>query len=264
MKTKSIFLFFLFLALSFVLFSAPAELDIRMADNSTMIVVIDQYEFDENAGRYHIRDLSHGNHSLEVYRISTHGFGPNAPIFTELFYRGNIWLQGGFLTYAEVDASGRLHIIKKISLNSSPHGNNNGYYNNNGNHYGHYNGNGNHSHVSGTYGYGNGYGNGYGSNYGYGMDPGLFMELKRTIALESFDSHRLDLAKFAVSGNRLSSAQIFELTSLFTFESNKLEFAKYAFHYVTDPGSYFIVANAFTFSSSKRELFDYIGLGSGY
>ncbi len=263
MKTKLLILFILLLSLQFVLFSAPAELDIRMFDDASMIVVIDNYEFNENTGRYYITDLEHGYHKLDIYRIM---YGLGHETYTELFYSGQIFLQGGYLTYAEIGRGFRLHIIKKVLLNQ-------GYGNgNNGNHYGHnnYNGNhyGHHSGGGGHYGYVGNYahqGGGYVYEaYVYGMNPAAFAELKRSMASTAFDSNRLDFAKFAVSRNRLTSSQIYELTSLFTFESNKLDFAKFAYPFVLDPGSYFMVANAFTFSSSRRELFDFIGYGSGY
>lgn len=91
------------------------------------------------------------------------------------------------------------------------------------------------------------------------MDFNSFMLLKNMISDASFDSRKLEIAKFAVSRNYLSSSQILELTNLFSFESNKLDFAKFAYQYASDPGSYFIVANAFSFNSNKRALFDFIG-----
>lgn len=244
MKTRLFFVFLLLLTLNFVLFARPAELDIRMSDNSTMIVVVDEYAFDDGQSAYHITDLSHGYHDVEVYRVVYNAYLPNSSVSTQLLYRGRIFLQGNYLTYAEVSRFGRLSIIRKTLLNSGY-----GY----GNPYGH----GNNGHVSGNFGHG-----GYG--YAYGMDPASFSELKHTISRTSFDSNKLELAKFAASRNRMTSAQIAEITRLLTFESTKLDFAKFAYSFVVDPGSYFIVANAFTFSSSKRELFDYIGYGSGY
>jgi len=269
MKTRFFLVFLLLMALNLVLFGRSAELDIRMFDNEKMVIVLDNFTFDEDRGRYHISNLSHGYHDLEVYRLMHNGLNPNASASFNLFYKGRIFLQEGYLTYAEVDRGAKVIILKRVKLNNSPHGygNNGNHYGNNGNngnHYGHYGNNGNHyghngnnSHYGGSYGYG-------APSYSYGMDPIAFNELKHTISRTSFDSNRLDIAKFAVTGNRMTSMQVAEITSLLTFESTKLDFAKYAYRFVVDPGSYFMVANAFTFSSSKRELFDFIGYGSGY
>ncbi len=243
MKTRLIFVFFLLLALNLVLFAKPAELDIRMFDNSNFIVFIDNYPFDEGRHAYHIRNLSHGHHNIEVYRLTNNRYNPHAPAVTKLFYSGRIFLQGGYLTFAEIDRRGRLNMIRKVKLYHSSHGNfGNGYWNN--------------GYSGGNFGHGD-------YNNVYGMDPQSFSELKNTIVRTSFDNNKLDLAKYAASRNRMTSAQVAEITRLLTFESNKLDFAKYAYSFVADPGSYFVVANAFSFSSSKRELFDYIG-GSAY
>ena len=52
--------------------------------------------------------------------------------------------------------------------------------------------------------------------------------------------------------------QVKELMSLFTFENNKLELAKYAYRKTVDQKSYFQVMDALTFSSSKDELARFI------
>ena len=262
MKTRFFFVFLLLMALNLVLFGRSAELDIRMFDNEKMVIVLDNFTFDEDRGRYHITNLSSGYHDLEVYRLMHNGLNPNAPASFNLFYRGRIFLQEGYLTYAEVDRGAKVIILKRVKLHNSPHynsnnGNHYGHYGNNGNHYGQYNNNGNNNYYGGSYGYGT-------PAYSYGMDPIAFNELKHTISRTSFDSNKLDIAKFAVTGNRMTSMQVAEITRMFTFESTRLDFAKYAYRFVVDPGSYFMVANAFTFSSSKRELFDFIGYGSGY
>jgi hypothetical protein len=241
MKARFVCVFFLVLILQFVLFSRTAELEIRMFDNTNMIVVLGDYQFDENRGRYHISDLSAGYYNMEVYRKPNSLYGQSGISNAQLFYRGNIHLPEGYLTYAEVTPSGRLEIVKRVSLHQTPH-------------YG-----GSHHHNSGSYGHPGGY-YGHGHSYGYaGMEPRAFDELKYTIRNTSFDRNKLDIAKFAASRNRLTSFQVTEIIHLFSFESNKLDFAKYAYGFVADPGSYFMVANAFTFSSSKRELYRYIG-----
>jgi len=45
---------------------------------------------------------------------------------------------------------------------------------------------------------------------------------------------------------------------VFSFESTRLDFARMAYHRVIDPQNYFIVNNAFRFSSSIDELYQYI------
>ena len=78
------------------------------------------------------------------------------------------------------------------------------------------------------------------------------------IADESFDSSRLELAKQIVSTNPMSVNQIIGICKLFSFESNKLDFAKFAYRHCTDRNRYFMVNEVFNFESSKRELRDYM------
>lgn len=71
---------------------------------------------------------------------------------------------------------------------------------------------------------------------------------------ESFDNTRLTLAKQIVSTNPLSAAQVTEICKLFSFESNRLDFAKFAYPYCVDKNKYFLVNAAFSYDSSKRDL----------
>ena len=45
---------------------------------------------------------------------------------------------------------------------------------------------------------------------------------------------------------------------LFTFEDNRLQFAKFAYERTYDVGNYYKVNNAFTFENSMDELNEYI------
>ena len=75
---------------------------------------------------------------------------------------------------------------------------------------------------------------------------------------ESFDDNRSELAQAMVVSKMLSTADIKRLMATFTFEDNKLDFAKFAYPYVADPQNYFQVASGFTFSSNKTDLLNYI------
>jgi hypothetical protein len=81
-----------------------------------------------------------------------------------------------------------------------------------------------------------------------------FETLKSTVKRSSFDSSKLEIAKTALMSNRVSSSQALELVKLFSFDSSKLEIAKFAYPRTIDKVNYFIVNNAFTFSSTADEL----------
>ena len=90
------------------------------------------------------------------------------------------------------------------------------------------------------------------------MDDSAFNRAKNTISNQSFESDMLSIAKQVASNNCLLVSQVVEVVELFGFESSRLEFAKYAYRYTYDVGNYYEVNNAFSFSSSQRELNDYI------
>lgn len=90
------------------------------------------------------------------------------------------------------------------------------------------------------------------------MSNADFDDAKRTIANSSFDATRLSTAKQIAANNCLSTGQIGALLPLFSFESSKLDFAKYAYDYCLDANNYYKVANGFTFESSKTELSNYV------
>ncbi len=125
--------------------------------------------------------------------------------------------------------------------------------------WGHNAGNGNNGH------HGNGSGNGSGSwNNGpeMGMPQVRFEQLRREIAMRRFDNGKLVVAKQAAVNNRMSSRQVRIITEMFSFESNRLEFAKFAYNYVVDPDRYALVHGAFGYPSSVAALNQYIAGGT--
>ncbi len=86
------------------------------------------------------------------------------------------------------------------------------------------------------------------------MHPADFDMLLQTLSTQGSDSRRLLIARQAVENNFLNAGQVARLTSLFSFERNRLELAKIAWHTVIDPGNYFAVFNVFSFNSSVRDL----------
>ncbi len=82
--------------------------------------------------------------------------------------------------------------------------------------------------------------------------------MRRNIENRSFESTRMQLAKQFIDNNYFSSRQIAVLMRTMTFESSKIELAKYAYPKTVDRNNYFIVNDEFTFESSIAELSNYI------
>jgi len=90
------------------------------------------------------------------------------------------------------------------------------------------------------------------------MPEASFVELYNFLCTLPFDQDRLKDAKRALKRGSFSSRQIKTMLGIFTYESNKLEFAKYAFDYVYDQGAYAIVKTGFGNYFSGKELDDFL------
>jgi hypothetical protein len=69
---------------------------------------------------------------------------------------------------------------------------------------------------------------------------------------------RLKTAKQVITANCLNVDQIIQIANTFNFEDNKLDFAKYAYDFCSEPRNYFKLNGIFTFSSNVDELSDYV------
>ncbi len=78
-------------------------------------------------------------------------------------------------------------------------------------------------------------------------------ELKRI----SFDSEREQTARRLISGQCLTVAQIRRMSNTFSFDSGKLNFMKSALAQTYDIDNFLLLNEAFSFSSSKRDLGDF-------
>jgi hypothetical protein len=90
------------------------------------------------------------------------------------------------------------------------------------------------------------------------MDARNFESARGSIQSKSFEDSKLTLAKQIAKNNCLSAAQVRSIMELFSFEDNKLDFAKYAYGYCYEPNNYFQVNDAFDFEMSIEELDLYI------
>ena len=90
------------------------------------------------------------------------------------------------------------------------------------------------------------------------MADDTFNAFIETIRRESFDDSRMTIAKSIIDQNYFNTTQTKQLVTLFSFESNKVEIARYMYGKTLDRKNYFVIYNAFTFSKSKEELAEYI------
>lgn len=86
------------------------------------------------------------------------------------------------------------------------------------------------------------------------MHPQEFAMVMQTIRDRSFDSGRRQVAQQIISQNFFTSAQIRDILGLFSFDSSRLEVAKFAYSRTVDPQFYYITYDMFSFDSSVNEL----------
>lgn len=102
-------------------------------------------------------------------------------------------------------------------------------------------------------------GSGYGTQqYRQWMSNEAFLQWSDAVSRRSFDNDKLMVAKQGLNNIWVSASQIKQIMEMFSFESNRLEFAKYAWSFCGDQQQYYLVNDAFSFSGSIRELDNYI------
>jgi hypothetical protein len=81
---------------------------------------------------------------------------------------------------------------------------------------------------------------------------------KNSIKAQSFSDSQLKVAKTFTKNNCLSAAQIKEIMGMFSFEESKLDYAKYAYDFCVDKKNYYMLSDAFSFSSSSDDLNEFL------
>ncbi len=85
-----------------------------------------------------------------------------------------------------------------------------------------------------------------------------FEKLKNEVAEQSYDSKRLRKAKELSDLHFLYAKQINAVIAALSLETNRLEYAKYAYSSVFDAENYDIIYSNFSMSSSKSDLKEYL------
>ncbi len=97
------------------------------------------------------------------------------------------------------------------------------------------------------------------NNYGKAvMTDRAFKQAMVSLRRESFDNDKLKLVRLIVSRNNMTTTQISAMARLFSFDSSKLAFTKLAYASCIDQQNYYVVSRVFSFSSSRKELYDYL------
>jgi hypothetical protein len=90
------------------------------------------------------------------------------------------------------------------------------------------------------------------------MNPASFSQALAQIKQQNFESTRLTVSKQIITSNFFTSDQVRQMMQQMSFESSRVELARFAYNRVLDQQNYYLVNNAFSFSSSVDELNSYL------
>lgn len=90
------------------------------------------------------------------------------------------------------------------------------------------------------------------------IDDGGFADMKGSIASKTFSDTKMTIAKQATRSKCLTAKQIKEIMTLFTYEDDKLDYAKFAYDFCYDQDNYYMVNDAFEFEMTIDELNEYL------
>ncbi len=249
MKRQLYILFFALIAS----FSANASsLYLRFVRQANYTVNIDGYYYQVYGNSFHVPTLRPGRHNLviETFTSYSHHGRRAMPV---LIFNGPLMVKEASDIFASVDGFG-FHVDRVITHR----------YNNNRHRQYHYRFNdhdNNYEEIEEDERYDNDGRNNNDENYNrnnynynHYMNNRDFDALKLGINNASFESTKKTVAMSGISNNKLSVEQIRSVLSCFSFESTKLEVARYAFNYTDDKNRYYELSDAFSFDSSKNEI----------
>ncbi|MCC6720693.1 MAG: DUF4476 domain-containing protein [Bacteroidia bacterium] len=243
-----------------------SSLKLLLPHTSNYTVVFDNVKYFDINECFNIGNLQHGNHRIKIIELIERR---SRVIKRVVIFNGTINIPKNSRVWAKISHHGRLRIDRIMHSEYRGKGNRNNYYYEKNNDYDeYYNDDDYNQNRESDY-----YDNDWNSfenenlkddayyNYNYNNDNNdkkSFGIALSSIKNQSFDSERLKIAKNTVKQQKLNSEQILEIIKLFSFESSRLEFAKFAYNYTIDKKNYNVISSAFQFSSSTSELQDYI------
>ncbi len=92
----------------------------------------------------------------------------------------------------------------------------------------------------------------------YPLSDTEFREAVKALSRQNTDAGKLRIGKQIVENNLVTVEQLREMMTKMSFDKNRLELAKFAHQFSYDPQNYYQLYDAFSFSSSARELDEFI------
>ena len=210
-----------------------AEVFLRIPEQGYFSIEIGDQKISNASGKFRFFDLMPGNNVISIYERNF------------LVYRTRINIKNNTRLVLDYFTHQGLYLLGTYNLRNN-YGNvwndtwNSPYGNGNGNSWDPYDD------------YQNDYG--YGDTYGNVMSDREFSSFLQMLKKQSFDDRRLDFLKSQLSRTDFNTRQIKSIMKEFSFDKNRLEFAKMAYRNCVDKRNYFELYDAFDFESYAREL----------
>lgn len=214
----------LLIGIAFSSFSVySSELFIRVARQGIHTAVVYNQTQSNPSNVFRFFDLPSGNTSIQIIDQQS----------GMMVYNTSIFLANNQHISAEMDLSGNLVILQTMNVTQI-------------------------NWYSSVYSNGsNAFGNGSNPQQTTAANDG-FNQFLLVLEKEGFDSNKLTKSKAYISKGALSAQQITEISKRFSFDANRLDWAKYAYNMCYDKANYFLIKETFAFQSNYTELEKYI------
>ena len=212
-----------------------AEIFIRIPEQGYFTVEIGEQRMSNATGKFRFFDLNSGNNTISIYDRNF------------LVYRTRINIRNNTRMVLDYFNYKGLYLLGTYNLRNN-YGDiwndtwNNPYGNNNGNSWDPY----------------DDYNSGYNNNYGNVMNDRDFSSFLQMIKKQSFDDDKLAFLRSQLNRTSFTTAQVKSIMKQFSFDKNRLEFAKQAYKNCVDSRNYYQLYDVFDFQSYARELNKYI------
>lgn len=216
---KTIFFTLTFTFISFI--GSSAELFLRIAKSGVHSAIVYNQSQSNETNVFRFFDLPGGTINVQIINQQTGAF----------VYNSSIYLNVNQHIAAEIDVQGNFVIVQDAIIYPSV------WYNST---------------------YSTSTNNQFPGNNTQTSANNDFSQFLLSLDKEGFDSNKLTKAKSYIDKTNLTSQQIVEISKKFSFDSNRLEWAKYAYTRCSDKQNYYLIKSTFQFNSNYTELEKYI------
>jgi hypothetical protein len=223
------------------LLAGDSYLSVSLYDDSEFYVTFDNTDLSTPGNIAEFDGLEPGDHYLRISRSTV-----KVPVKNDIIFEGRIKIPAGYNIYAVIDEYNSFSVYKKVPSSKGRCHFDCDYFKHCGGvekteHTEHNETNTNNDDCKFR-----------------ALGEQEFKDFKKTIGSRNFESTNVDVTKSMLDKNMVTTDQLHEILTFFSFESNVLELAKYAYKHTCDNKNYFKIYDLFSFESSVQELKNYI------